>query len=478
MRFVLELKDSSCFQGIGQKKEEKEKEEQEAIRSYHGQCAAYMRAVDELQKQINEGKLKTLCLQSYNPQKIFECPVQYEIKSYGTTHNKYVVTNCSFSSSHYIGRFTYGDCSIIVNPRFGNIFSYLVGYATNLYLPQGDSVFSNNTKNNSYWLIALIWTSLLNKALTEGQIPKEYITIHKNQKHYRGHLCVNKHIHFNICDATKFYCTYKKLSIDNTINRTIRTVYRILKEKGVSAIINEFEAYDKYLESMGVISFIADINQIENIRYTRIIEPYKPVMELSKMILSNYKSEASNKDSTKADISYFIDVAELWEMYLLKLLQKKLPDYTVYSPNSNFGGFLLKDGKDRMIREIRPDIIIEKKGHVKMIIDAKYKNYKQFGNSSDSGIHREDLYQMTTYLHHYGKKDESIIGVFTSPVKCNEHNIYTYNENRKHKIGLINLDITSNDINKIKELEDKYIEKIINELKIVCSSPSPTPPTS
>lgn len=445
----LDLKDSDFQDGV--------------IKRYNEHSAGYMEAVDELQQQFNKGNIEVISLQSYNPHRHVECPVWYEVKSYDTKRGYQVVNECRFLSSHYIGRYSYGGYSIIINPRFGDIFGYLIGYTTNLYLPLGNSDLSYNTVNNSYWLIALIWKAMLNKALTTGQIPKEYIRIESNQKHFRGHLSINKHMHTNLCNASRFYCSYKKLSMDNTINRTIRSVYSTLKTKSVSSIIGEFEAYDKYLESMGVQKTITDVKEIENIHYTRLSEPYKPVMELSKTILSNYKAESTNGAESKCGISYFIDVAELWEMYLLKLLQNSLPSkYRVYSPNEDFGSNLL----DGNMRKIRPDILIEEDGRVVMIIDAKYKNYTCFGKTSEHGIRRDDLYQMSTYLYHYGKQDKAIAGVFTSPVACPKNDIHTFSENRNHYIGLVNLNIAgaNDNVAKVHEYETTYVDEVLNLL--------------
>ena len=345
------------------------------------------------------------------------------------------------------------------NPRFGNIFNYLVSYASNIYIPYGESEISFNSQNNSYWLIALLWKAMLNRALTTGQIPKEYITVTKNQKNYHGRLTIAKHIRANLCDATRFYCSYKKLSMNNTINRVIRSIYIILKNKGLSSLVAEFEAYDKYLCSMGVGAEVVDIHEIDDIRYTRLSAPYKPVMELSRTILANHKAESSNDKSVNSDVSYFIDIADLWEMYLLKLLQNNLPsEYYVYSPNTGFGDSLLEGG----MREIRPDIIIEKNGRVLMIIDAKYKDYTQFGKSALFGVNREDIYQMTTYLHHYGKEDQSIIGLFTSPVPCSEDDVHAYSHNKNHRIGLVNLDVESagDNIELLHKNEQIYLDNI------------------
>ncbi len=434
---------------------------------YYNQSAGYMSAVDELHKQVQDGALKVVCLQSYNPRTDIEYPVWYEVKSYDEKRRYQIVDKCLFYSSHYIGRFSYKGYSIIINPRFGKIFSYLISYATNLYLPLGNSELSYNTKSNAYWLIALLWKALLNRALTTGQIPKGYKVIRKNQKHFRGHLCISKHIHTNMADASRFYCEYKKLSMDNVINRTVRTVYSILKSKGVAAIVGEFEAYDKFLESMGVMDCLNGEQEIENVRYTRLTESYKPVMELSKTILSNNRAESEGQSGKMSEVSYFIDIAELWEMYLLKLLQNNLPsEYLVYSPNINSNEHLLEGN----MREIRPDIIIERDGRVVMIIDAKYKNYSQFGRTSQYGVQRDDLYQMTTYLYHYGKENQTIMGVFTSPVACSENDIHTFSGNRNHRIGLVNLNIESaeDDLERLHESEAEYISTIANLLKTTC----------
>lgn len=425
---------------------------------YYEQSAGFMGTVDELQKQFANGTLQIVSLQNYNQRTQIECPVDYEICSYDEKRGYKVVNECRFFASHYIGRFSSGDYNIIVNPRFGNIFAYLIGYATNLYLPIGASDVSINTQNNSYWLIALLWKAMLNKALTTGQIPKGYEIITRNQKNYRERLSLYKHIHANLCDASRFYCTYKKLSMDNTINRTIRATYQILKSKGASAVVAEFEAYDKYLCSMGVGAELKNISQIDEINYTRLTAPYKSVMGLSKTIMQNFKAEAANHVGVKKDISYFIDVAELWEMYLLKLLQNNLStEYHVYSPNAFSGAKLLDDS----IREIRPDILIERNGEVVMILDAKYKNYCRFGSTAKYGVSREDLYQMSTYLYHYGKEGKRAIGVFTSPVECVEQRLHTFTENKKHQIGLINLAIDgANSIEQIHQIEDTYVKNV------------------
>lgn len=437
---------------------------------------AFMEEVDELNRQIVESKIQIIRLQDYNPRIVAESPVWYEVKSYSDKYNKRTVSECVFITSHHIGRFSHNGVNIIINPRFGDkIFQHIISYATNLFLPIGSSDIQEKTKSNSFWLIALLWKAMLNKALASNQIPKEYQTITRNQKNFRGRLMVPKHIKANLCNASVFYCTYKKLSMDNIINRAIRETYKVLEKKGLTALVGEFSEFDNRLSSLGVASELSNINQIDTIRYTKMNHAYFPVMQLSKAILSNKNAE-SDSDGKRADVSYFIDIAELWEVYLLKLLQRKLPEeYRVYSPNAQKGEYLLKINEINA-REIRPDIIIEKDNRVVMIIDAKYKWYNNFGSTAKLGVSREDLYQMVTYLYHYGQEGMPIAGIFTSPAPMDhKQDVYSFNKNPNHLIGLLNLDIEKcgEDIEILHEEEKEYILEVKKILEKSCKREAP-----
>ena len=427
----------------------------------------YMVTVEKLKKQFEAGLVDCVRLTSYRNAPMDEPPIWYgntQIREMGT--KRPVISQCTFYSSHYVGSFYDNGTTIIIQPRFGgSVFSYLAQYATNLYLPEGQANF-DIYKTNPSWLIVLLWKAMLNKALTNSHTPKQYIIESKNLRHFRGKLAIKQHLHINLIDQSRFYCTYHKLSMDNTINRTIRYTLNILnRTHNLSSLIQEFNGYDEKLESFGVSNAAVTVKDIESIKYNKMTAPYADVMNISTLIIQNHDGQNSNSGNKPNGLSYFLDVAALWEMYLLKLFQNNLLDYNVYSPNAGNGEFLL-DGNSR---SIRPDILIEKDGKIVMIIDAKYKRYSQIcQNAAIAGsVSREDLYQMSTYLYHYANRADKITGIFVSPYSEEHNDFHTYMGNINHEIGIINLPLNDNaSVEELRTEEEKFIIKILKKLSI------------
>jgi len=418
--------------------------------------ALFCQAIDTLSKDIEENKVDFFSLGG-NSKKLNDELISYKIDSTELQYSKEIamINKATFFTSHYIGfystKIANKEINIIVKPRFGDgIFNYLLSYVYGIYLPKGFSSTSNE-KSNNLWLIAIMWKATLQKAITKSQIPKEYQKFEKNLSTYKGQLNISKHIKHNLFDKSKFYCNYRKLTMNTTINQTIRYIYRLLEKKGFGNLLKDIAEYDQMLQSFGVESKMVHPKEIQHIRYSKLNIYYKKVMELSSLILKS-QSKSSDITSSKNDsFSYFLDIAELWENYLLKVLQRNLPEYNIYSPNEKGGINLFSDGS----REIRPDIIIQRNGEVVAVLDAKYKWYKQIGQYADYdfSVSRDDLYQMCTYMYHYGKENEDIVGLFVSPIgqKNEKEDLKTLSNNKSHRIGVINLDI--------KQFEKKYDDK-------------------
>lgn len=427
----------------------------------------YCQIVDLLNKDIKNNQIDFFSLGG-NIKKLNDELIWYKIENSRLSHSNVVINEATFFTSHYIGFYSNiinnETVNINITQRFGEgIFNYLLSYAYGIYLPKAYSS-SSSAKSNSLWLIAIMWKATLEKAMTKSQIPKEYQKQSKNSQTYKGQLNVSKHIQHNLFDKSRFYCDYRKLTMNTVINQTIRYTYKILEKKGYGNFLKDIAEYNQMLQSFGVKIKNISIDEIKNIRYSKLNIYYKKVMELSSLIIKSQSKSTSNTSFTNDSFSYFLDIAELWENYLLKLLQKNLSEYEIYSPNEKGGISLFDDGS----REIRPDIIIKRDDKTVAVLDAKYKWYDKIGKygNMDKSVSRDDLYQMTTYLYHYGNENEKIVGLFISPIEQSNEEIKIFKNNLNHKMGVINLNIEQFNenidfsIEKVKSEELIFIEKI------------------
>ena len=431
----------------------------------------FCQAIDKLNSDIEEKRVEFFSFSnSYQKQNLEDKIVWYEINETQKKHSYTIINQATFFTSHFIGFYSTKISDKIINisikPRFGSkLLDYLISYAYGIYLPKGFSS-SSNKKDQSLWLITFMWKALLQKAMTKSQIPKEYKKFSKNLATFKGQLNVSKQIKYNLLDRSKFYCDFRKLTMDTTINQTIVYVYQLLK-KEYAGILKDLNEYIAMLQSFGVSNKEVTIREIQNIRYSKLNFHYKKLMELSTLIIKK-ESKTSNIDSILNDsFAYFIDIAQLWENYLLKVLQRGLKNYYIYSPNERGGESLFLDGS----RSVRPDIIIEKDRKIVAILDAKYKWYKQIGSSECEidCVSRDDLYQMTAYLYHYGSNTNKLIGLFVSPIEQETKDIKILHHNQNHKIGVLNLNIDKLkdkefDRDTIKQEEYKFINTIKNIL--------------
>lgn len=431
----LNLQDSTLF--------DKEQEETSNIKKK-------LEAVDALRRQYESGLVDCLHLideESTREEK--DCPVWYESKG-GKTF---------FYTSHYIGSWKVNDVIINIVPRFDTL-SRLLSHALHIYLPK-ENEFTEN-KNETLWMIALMWRVLLQKAIQHGSIPRSYVVEKKNLRNFKGRLDVNKQLKYNIADKSKFYCSHRHITFDNLINRTILYTYEMLRqEKKVANIIKDLSAHvNKLYELKVCLSKELQPSMLNNITYTKMSLCYKPFISLCKILVEQRQGKKAT-DSTPQGLLFFIDIAELWELYLIDILRNGLAEDSsikVYSPNQTGGEYLTEDG----YRQVRPDIIIKKDGKIAIIIDAKWKRYERLGATEcQGGVNRDDLFQMMTYLYHYARADDNIIGLFVAPIKQGGSPLDIHQlTNHPHSIGLLNLDISDEKENGVRQQEDIFIKQI------------------
>ena len=442
---ILQLRDSSFFCP----------DEKPNIRNPAQSNGLFCAAIDRLRNDFLNNKIHKISLKYSRPQKEYEDtepPVNYKIEKISTCYYNGIPEKLKFWTSHYIGSYTTNvsvdgklePVSIQIKPRWGKrMRAYMLRHAFDLLVPMDAQSSAKQKKIGGEWLLVMLWKCAFDQAIRLACIPRAYQRVEKNSRFFRGRLNVSENIRKNLTDRSRFYCSWAPLTMDVAINRTIRRVYDILQNGTNSQyglFLKDVSAHDNYLGSLGVQSSTIRQQDIDKIQYTRMNEAYRPLMQISRAIIGKLGGVEGSSQADPNAMSYFIDIAEIWENYLLSVMRKYLePEYTVIAPNETGGDALFNNG----FRSIRPDFLLKKNGRIVAVLDAKYKNYQRLGRMEESGsVKRADLYQMITYLHHYAPVSDNVAGLFVAPVSSEDNEIIQLRKHEKQRVGVVNLDIS------------------------------------
>ena len=387
--------------------------------------------------------------------------------------SRWIVTSLLFSTSHYVGQASLkidGETiTIVIKPRFAqSIWDHILQCATRIYLPERLTSSGLSSEGDTEWLLLLMWRNAFERAIRESSVPKAYVRRIENLRFFRGRLDVSRHLKENIANQSRFYCVNNPMLFDNTINRTIRSVYRVLSSSSMPAkICASISEHDDRLASLGVMADGVSLQDISGIKYTRMNEAYRPLMELSKVILRGYGAGEFGGEGSGP--SYFVDVSEIWENYLLSVMRSRVEGYIFVSPNDEGGVWLLKGA-----RSLRPDFLVyDRSGRLVAVMDAKYKRYERIGRYAEeaNAISREDLYQMATYMYRFGEPLVPLAGVFIAPFRVSGEGTIELENNPLHFMAVCNLPLEDFDskgetidrsqaLKRLYEIEDDFAARL------------------
>lgn len=142
--------------------------------------------------------------------------------------------------------------------------------------------------------------------------------------------------------------------------------------------------------------------ELDRIRYTPITAGFAPVAELSRQIAS-LRGLAADIDAGGETKGVLLDVAELWEIYVLGILRKAAAPLTVTHGTRDKSAnrkLLHSDISGQGLGTLIPDAILLSGSIIRGVVDAKYKPLHP-STRSPNGPQRDDLYQMTAYLERF-----------------------------------------------------------------------------
>lgn len=307
-------------------------------------------------------------------------------------------------------------------------------------------------------ILAYLFSKKLQKELRKG-VYGEYVYIEENINSLKGSLRVQEQIKNIASQNSKAFCRFEEFSRDNKLNKIlsffVKEVMKNVKNRETLKLLRISEMILGEVDERSVT-----LNEVNNFSFNRLNKPFEDAFTLGKMIVLG-ESAIGNLGGNKA-YSILFKMNEIFEIYIGKLLRELLYKETVHMQHSKYK-LLVKEESNRGVFKLIPDIVIEKNGIERVIIDTKWKSVESKFNRH--GVKREDLYQMYVYLTRY-KNARTVILLYPYNERIEgEEGEYLeswYLEDDQHKrlrVYAVNLENEKETLKSLDKIVRKYVEE-------------------
>ena len=307
-------------------------------------------------------------------------------------------------------------------------------------------------------ILAYLFSKKLQKELRKG-VYGEYVYIEENINSLKGSLRVQEQIKNMASHSLKAFCRFEEFSRDNKLNKIlsffVKEVMKNIKNRETLKLLRISEMILGEVDERSIT-----LNEVNNFSFNRLNKPFEDAFTLGKMIVLG-ESALGNLGENKV-YSILFKMNEIFEIYIGKLLKELLYKETVHIQHSKYK-LLIKEESNRGVFKLIPDIVIEKNGIERVIIDTKWKSVESKFNRH--GVKREDLYQMYAYLTRY-KNASTVILLYPYNERIEgedgEYLESWYLEDDQHKrlrVYAVNLENEKETLKSLDKIVRKYVEE-------------------
>ena len=376
-------------------------------------------------------------------------------------------------TGNYVGKFVWKDLEIDIKSRFSNTFlERMLNFANDIFLDDV-SITGNKVDKDldiSKYIIYYMFIQNLEKAFLLG-LPKSYRSVEHHEMKLKGKIDINKFIKYDIPFQGKISSVSREQKEIQEITDVLYKAVKIIdKNKFNTKNISHIKTHLKQYKSNNYVSNETINKAIKSKALQNpIFAPYKKVLEYARFIINGNNIEEKN-DGKQETYGFIINVAELFEIYVTKLLQKEFSDWKVESPKIELYP------NQFFTRKIIPDIVMIKDNDV-LVFDTKYKKMQMRGTKEGIwDVDRNDFFQINTYMSYYQNQNFNVkIGGLLYPIEksfienkniCHSQTWFG-NTNTKFiidGIDLLNLEEPKDNENKFAPISRRE-QKFINGIK-------------
>lgn len=306
-------------------------------------------------------------------------------------------------AGRYVGSLSFEGHSLTIKPRFGlaTLRNWLFE-ATSVVLTESPGQLCEDESFIAQ-LLASVWAHGFVEAARHG-LPALRRDVTTKGPTIRGRLDVTASLRLIAAGGRQVVSVRSERSLDHAASDAIVAAYEVLRrwlgvpdEQWMPARAKELLPH--LMAVTGARPRVPTKAELNRIRYTPITAGFAPIAELSRQI-ANHRGLAADIDAKGETKGVLLDVAELWEMYVLSVLRKAAGPFSVtHGTREKVASkkLLHSDVTGQGLGTLIPDAILHAGNLIKGVADAKYKSVHPSTNAP-SGPQREDLYQMASYL--------------------------------------------------------------------------------
>lgn len=237
-------------------------------------------------------------------------------------------------------------------------------------------------------LLIIQYLHILKGIVQKGLKNSYYRTTKNLDSRVRGKILVSNTVKQNHAKnrMLQTVCTFDEFGIDHDENKLLKKAFLfsttyLQKLKDTNSKFEEIDQITRYIQpAFQKVSDEVNITNLKAFKPNPMFKGYGKALKLAKQILQRFGFNITQTMAEKIKTPpFWIDMSKLFELHVLKNLRKKFP----------ISGEVLYQEK---INGYYPDYLLKSHcGNIKMVIDAKYKNY----NVKDLDIN--DVRQVSGY---------------------------------------------------------------------------------
>lgn len=305
-------------------------------------------------------------------------------------------------AGRYIGELRFEDREIRIEPRLGiDVIGEWLALALNVtVIPKSAAIGPRGPLIVE--LIDRVWSAAVADAARHGT-PRLRRVTRRDELYVRGRIDTSGTAKHRAAGSPLITTVRYERDLDNAVSRVLvladRALRSLLPAKPTWRPARTENVLSQLRGIVGSQPQLPSHQVLRQVNYTPISRRFENVAQLSHEIV---KRRGHLTSASGADVSgVLIDVAELWELFLVHCARRAFgPGHVEHGTAQRDGTHLLHSQSKPGVHigRLKPDILIRGvDGHVRAVIDAKYKRLRSWSGSS-SGVDRGDLYQLAAYL--------------------------------------------------------------------------------